>query len=58
MVLAVTLLTANWFIGLCGLVVLVSQVIRLPKEEQKLIEKFGDQYRAYMAVTGRFFPKL
>jgi protein-S-isoprenylcysteine O-methyltransferase Ste14 len=58
LVLAVTLLTGNWFIGLCGLVVFVSQVIRTPNEEQKLIDKFGDQYRAYMAVTGRFLPKM
>ena len=57
LVISVTLLTANWFIGLCGLVVFVSQVIRLPKEEQKLVEKFGDQYRTYVARTGRFLPK-
>jgi protein-S-isoprenylcysteine O-methyltransferase Ste14 len=58
LVLAVTFLTANWFIGLCGLLVFVSQVIRTPIEEQKLVEKFGDQYRAYMATTGRFFPRF
>jgi protein-S-isoprenylcysteine O-methyltransferase Ste14 len=58
LVLAVTLLAANWFIGLCGLVVFVSQVIRTPIEERKLIEKFGDQYRGYMATAGKFFPKI
>jgi len=28
-------------------------LIRLPKEEEKLIEKFGDEYRSYMKHTGR-----
>jgi protein-S-isoprenylcysteine O-methyltransferase Ste14 len=55
---AATLLAANWFIGLSGLVVLAMLVARTPKEEQKLIEKFGDEYRAYMATTGRFLPRM
>jgi protein-S-isoprenylcysteine O-methyltransferase Ste14 len=31
---------------------------RTPKEEEKLVEKFGDEYRAYMARTGRFVPRF
>jgi protein-S-isoprenylcysteine O-methyltransferase Ste14 len=31
---------------------------RTPREEEKLIEKFGDQYRAYMSRTGRFLPRI
>ena len=58
LIFGVTLLTANWFIGLSGLLCMVLLVVRTPKEEQKLIEKFGDQYRAYMAATGRFWPKM
>lgn len=58
LMLSVTLLTANWFLGLSSLLVLVLLVIRTPKEEQKLIEKFGDEYRRYVASTGRFVPKL
>lgn len=57
LIFAVTLLTANWFIGLGGLLVMTLLVVRTPIEEQKLIEKFGDEYRAYMARTGRFLPK-
>ena len=53
---SVTLLTANWFIGVSGFVVLALLAIRTPKEEQKLVERFGQQYRDYMARTGRFFP--
>ena len=32
--------------GLASLVVLVMLLIRLPKEEQKLIERLGDEGRA------------
>ncbi len=32
--------------------------IRTPKEEQMLIERFGQQYRDYMARTGRFLPRM
>ena len=54
---SVTLLTANWLIGLGCLVVLAMLAIRTPKEEQVLIERFGQKYLAYMKVTGRFFPR-
>jgi len=52
-----TLLTANWLFGLSSLVVLTLLAIRTPKEERMLIERFGDDYRKYMARTGRFFPR-
>jgi protein-S-isoprenylcysteine O-methyltransferase Ste14 len=32
--------------------------IRTKKEEENLIEKFGDDYREYMKTTGAFFPKF
>lgn len=53
---SVTLLTANWLIGLSSLVVLFLLAVRTPKEEQMLIERFGQQYRDYMSKTGRFIP--
>jgi protein-S-isoprenylcysteine O-methyltransferase Ste14 len=55
---SVTLLTANWLIGLSSIVVLALLAIRTPKEEQMLIERFGQQYRDYMAKTGRFIPRI
>jgi protein-S-isoprenylcysteine O-methyltransferase Ste14 len=57
LMLAAALLSANWFIAAAGLAVIALLVARTPKEEQKLVEKFGDAYRAYMARTGRFVPR-
>jgi protein-S-isoprenylcysteine O-methyltransferase Ste14 len=55
---AVALLSANWLIAVFGFAVIALLVLRTPKEEQKLVEKFGDAYRDYMARTGRFVPRL
>lgn len=54
---SVTLLTANALIGLSSLVVMTLLALRTPKEEQMLIERFGQPYRDYMARTGRFVPR-
>ena len=54
---AILLLTANWFIGT---VLLIGQkivlAVRINNEENTMIEKFGDAYRAYMQTTQRFVP--
>jgi protein-S-isoprenylcysteine O-methyltransferase Ste14 len=56
--IGLALLTANWvFIIMAGLVSTVF-ILRVPKEEQMMIEKFGEEYRAYMRKTGRFLPKI
>jgi protein-S-isoprenylcysteine O-methyltransferase Ste14 len=55
---SVTLLTANWFIGISSVAVLALLIIRTPKEEQMLIERFGQSYRDYIATTGRFIPRI
>lgn len=52
------LLTANWLIGLLGMGYSLLIVQRAGREEQMLIERFGDEYRAYMQRTGRFVPRL
>jgi protein-S-isoprenylcysteine O-methyltransferase Ste14 len=56
LMLSATVLTANWLIGVSSLLVLGLLAIRTPKEEQMLIARFGEEYRQYMASTGRFFP--
>ncbi len=55
---SLSLLAANWFMGLASLSVLVMLLIRLPNEEEKLIERFGDEYRAYIERTGRLLPHI
>lgn len=52
------LISANWFIGLTGILGFVwAIVVRTPKEEQMMIERFGDEYIAYMKRTGRYLPR-
>ncbi len=51
-------LSANWFIGLTGILGFVwAIVVRTPKEEQMMIDRFGEEYLAYMNNTGRFLPR-
>ena len=52
------LATANWFIALAGVGTLAVVVMRTPIEEAKLGERFGDDYRRYVARTSRFIPRL
>jgi protein-S-isoprenylcysteine O-methyltransferase Ste14 len=56
-VLAIAMMAANWFILLGGAAVLSLLVIRTRKEEENLMARFGDAYRAYINSTGRFFPR-
>jgi protein-S-isoprenylcysteine O-methyltransferase Ste14 len=55
---SLSLVAASWFMGLASVVVLAMLLTRLPKEEEKLIERFGDEYRAYMRRTGRLLPRI
>lgn len=53
----IMLVTANWFFVGLLLLSLVIFALRIPKEEQMLLEAFEDQYRTYMQKTGSLFPK-
>ena len=55
---SLALLSGSWFLG--GILVAAFGVLllRLPKEEAMLIERFGDRYRDYMQSTPRFLPRL
>ena len=57
LVLSIALIMANWFIGLLGVFLLLFFVLRAPLEEQKLVDRFGDEYREYIQRTGRFWPR-
>ncbi|MGD8552120.1 MAG: isoprenylcysteine carboxylmethyltransferase family protein [Anaerolineales bacterium] len=58
MFISFALMAANWFIALTTVAVLVMLLIRLPVEEAKLIERFGDDYRHYMRNTGKLLPRI
>jgi protein-S-isoprenylcysteine O-methyltransferase Ste14 len=56
--LALALLSGIWWLAL-GLVAGLGLLIwRTPREEAHLIATFGEEYRQYMARTGRYFPRL
>jgi len=57
--LAISLIDASWFVLLLTvLVVAILQSLVVPLEERALMEKFGDDYRAYVRNTGRFLPRM
>lgn len=57
-VLANSLMAANWYLMATGALIFALMFVRTPIEEAKLLARFGDSYRAYVARTGRFWPKL
>ena len=55
---AVSLIAANWFLFVTGVVGFCLLIIRTRTEEEHLLARFGESYRAYMERTGRFLPRL
>jgi protein-S-isoprenylcysteine O-methyltransferase Ste14 len=56
---AQVLLLQNWIAGWAMLVCFVPlYLLRIRREEQMLLEHFGDAYHAYMQQTGRIIPPL
>ncbi len=57
--LAQVLLLQNWIAGPATLLFYgIVYFRRTPREEQMMIDRFGDEYRVYMRQTGRVIPKL
>jgi len=53
------LLLANWIAGWAFLVLSVPlYLMRIPKEEQMMLEYFGEEYRLYISRTGRLIPRI
>ena len=51
------LLMHNWLAGASFLpIMLLVLIVRVPREEEMLLEHFGDEYREYMSRTGRIVP--
>jgi protein-S-isoprenylcysteine O-methyltransferase Ste14 len=56
--LALSLITANWLFLVTGVVLFWLLTIRTRTEEENLVARFGDSYRAYRERTGRFLPRI
>lgn len=56
---AIFLITGNWFIGIIwiGGICLIL-LLRIRKEEELLVETFGDEYVSYKQRTGSLFPPI
>ena len=55
----VLILSANWVLGVSGLLLVSSiAVVRIPIEERQLHERFGSAWEAYRAQTGMMLPRL
>lgn len=53
------LLLANWLAGWAFLVLSIPlYVVRIPKEEQMMLEHFSEEYRSYKSRTGRLIPRI
>lgn len=51
-------LSSSWYFLLPFLAALVVVAFRIQKEEDAMIEKFGDRYVKYSQETGRFLPRI
>jgi protein-S-isoprenylcysteine O-methyltransferase Ste14 len=57
--IAQALLLQNWVAGWAGLALFTPlYVLRVPREERMMLDRFGEEYRAYMDRTGRVVPRL
>jgi len=53
-----SLVAANGFLFLAACIPIGFLMSRTRIEEEKFVERFGDEYREYMAKTGRSVPRL
>lgn len=54
----ICILAANWLLLLLLATAILGVTRRTPLEEQRLLDEFGDEYRAYLHRTGRYFPRI
>jgi protein-S-isoprenylcysteine O-methyltransferase Ste14 len=54
---AQALLLPNWIAGPAGVISFgIMYLLRIRKEEQMLLEQFGEEYKVYMEQTKRLVP--
>jgi len=52
------LVADNWLFLALTLVLIPYLIIRVRKEEEMMIENFGEEYVSYMKRTGKFLPRI
>lgn len=57
-VVGISLIAANWFFLVSGVVIVSLLMVRTRTEEKNLVARFGDSYQHYMDRTGRFLPRI
>ncbi len=55
---SLALIAGSWVLAAGAAVGFALALIRLPKEEAALLERFGEDYRRYRERTPRFIPRL
>jgi protein-S-isoprenylcysteine O-methyltransferase Ste14 len=58
LVVATSMMMANWFVLVAGALMFVLLAVRSRTEEAQLLTRFGHSYVAYRSRTGRFLPKI
>ena len=58
LMLAISLIAANWLLLVIGVVVFCLLILRTRTEEEHLVGRFGSSYRTYIERTGRFLPRI
>jgi protein-S-isoprenylcysteine O-methyltransferase Ste14 len=56
--LSVGIVSSNYAILILMTMAIVSIAVRIPKEEEVLITRFGEEYQRYMKRTGRLLPRF
>ncbi len=56
--LGLALIISNWTTIFLPLAFALYVILRLPKEEMMMIDKFGGEYKSYMNRTGRIIPNF
>lgn len=57
--IAQILMLHNWIAGYSFIIVVLPHFLfRINKEEQMMIDQFGNDYKDYMKNTGRIFPRI
>ena len=54
---SLTLVGASWLLIAFLIISIADLLLRIPKEEQMMIDEFGEEYLAYMQRTGSLLPR-